>query len=900
MRKKLISPMTLATSVALTLAAPLYAKLQTTEPSVRYAEEFSAPAYLPQAAKSSAGQAAKGFAVVTTLQQKQLLDSALDYQVMAVKSSLLGKHYYLQQTYAGIPIVQQGAVASFSHKNGALYKMHDFSLSLSALEIESPSQKAFSEKLAVNKAWDYLVPQGELLSLPKVELVYLQKGKSLVLAYQVDLSLSEPMGAWRQYVALSSGKVVRALRLDRPHKASSATLGIGGKLTARHGLSKRQSYAQAELQLQTKMAQQRTASTATRAIVDGTGQVFDPDPRTTLNDASLEDRSASALFDPAYQTRVLRDITLDDVDGTFALIGPYVQIIDFEAPTTRPTTTADGNWVGKRGEATFYDAMTYYHIDENQRYLRDLGFTGDRAIQGGSIEVDADAANGDDNSYFNPIDNRLAFGHGGVPDNEDADVIIHEYGHAIHMDINPQWGGGDTGAIGEGFGDYWAASYSLGKTNGATFNPAWVFTWDGHNEYWPGRVLDRVDYRYDPTQTYEAHEMIDGQPDYSDELWSTPIYQAMLELVDAGVERAEVDQIIIEAQFGLGYGIAMPDMADSIVRTAYALYPNGPHAQTFAKWFEQMNMLGTQALALEAVVYTEAGINGVADPGETVSIKLPLTNPNIYSATAVSGELSSAANTIAILQDVSDYENLSGFATGSNIDDFQFKINEGLACGNDVSLSYAVNYELATDPAQPLTDNFTVTFNLGERELNSTASSESTAIPDNDPAGIRQTITVSGAGTRVDDLFRIYLDISHSYRGDLTIQLTSPEGTVVTLKSPDGDEAVANIVGYFPTDFVPAESLSAFDGQDLNGDWVLSISDNAADDVGTLNSWIIETSTPSVCEDIPTRDDERRDEAEKLLLGLAAILLFGIGAGSAPAWVIGLLLLAPLRRRRRD
>ncbi|MEZ4916786.1 MAG: hypothetical protein R2836_07345 [Chitinophagales bacterium] len=48
------------------------------------------------------------------------------------------------------------------------------------------------------------------------------------------------------------------------------------------------------------------------------------------------------------------------------------------------------------------------------------------------ISVDTHGNNGADNSFFSPATPlRLIFGEGGVDDAEDADVIIHEYGHAI-------------------------------------------------------------------------------------------------------------------------------------------------------------------------------------------------------------------------------------------------------------------------------------------------------------------------------------------------------------------------------------------------------------------------------------------------------------------------------------
>ena len=52
----------------------------------------------------------------------------------------------------------------------------------------------------------------------------------------------------------------------------------------------------------------------------------------------------------------------------------------------------------------------------------------------------------------------LRFGKGGVDDAEDAEVILHEYGHAIHDSQNFSFATEEAGAISEGFGDYWAVT----------------------------------------------------------------------------------------------------------------------------------------------------------------------------------------------------------------------------------------------------------------------------------------------------------------------------------------------------------------------------------------------------------------------------------------------------------
>lgn len=243
----------------------------------------------------------------------------------------------------------------------------------------------------------------------------------------------------------------------------------------------------------------------------------------------------------------------------------------------------------ERKNVAFNDAMTYVHIDRSIRYIESLGFTGNKVIFPKSIEVDANGLSGADNSHYIPSSRRLAFGHGCVDDNEDSDVILHELGHAIQHHINSNWMGGDTGAMGEGFGDYWAASYSVTTENGMDTNVNWVFKWDGHNDCWPGRKLDSFSPVYDSNRSYSAHSQVNGG--VSDELWSTPVFQAFLELYKRGVPRADIDKIILESHFGLGYGVKMSEMARSIVKTAKALFPNEDYDQVYTKHFKAMKML---------------------------------------------------------------------------------------------------------------------------------------------------------------------------------------------------------------------------------------------------------------------------------------------------------------------
>ena len=205
---------------------------------------------------------------------------------------------------------------------------------------------------------------------------------------------------------------------------------------------------------------------------------------------------------------------------------------------------------------------------------------------------------------------KITFGHGGAPDAEDADVILHEYAHALQYAIGPQttYGSGDTGAIAEGMADYWAASWSLRSEAGQLFLPNQVFQWDALG--WGGRQLDAKDVWYDPDQTYRAHQsfLVGEKPDFSnwtdedwdnwqpvfwsaDELWSRPLYLSLQRLLALGYLRHDMDKIVLESFFGLGSDITMRELAGVMVHTAHTLFPNGSHSEILKEEFEAVNIL---------------------------------------------------------------------------------------------------------------------------------------------------------------------------------------------------------------------------------------------------------------------------------------------------------------------
>jgi hypothetical protein len=99
-------------------------------------------------------------------------------------------------------------------------------------------------------------------------------------------------------------------------------------------------------------------------------------------------------------------------------------------------------------------------------------------------------------------------------------------------------------------------------------------------------------------------------------------------------------------------------------------------------------------------------------------------------------------------------------------------------------------------------------------------------VPDNSEEGLVSALTMSAEG--VIESLTLTAEITHSYRGDLTLTLTSPEGQTLTLWDREGRNA---------EDLSLELELPNFAGAQLKGEWLLHVYDTAEGDVGTLERW---------------------------------------------------------------
>jgi len=106
------------------------------------------------------------------------------------------------------------------------------------------------------------------------------------------------------------------------------------------------------------------------------------------------------------------------------------------------------------------------------------------------------------------------------------------------------------------------------------------------------------------------------------------------------------------------------------------------------------------------------------------------------------------------------------------------------------------------------------------------ANNTPVAIPDNNAAGIVSTINVPNQGVAFG--VTVSVNISHTWIGDLLLKLVSPSGKEHTLHNREGGSA---------DNIIKTWTLETFNGESIQGDWKLVVSDNVSLDTGTLNQW---------------------------------------------------------------
>ncbi|HEY5602409.1 MAG TPA: M36 family metallopeptidase [Gammaproteobacteria bacterium] len=444
-----------------------------------------------------------------------------DLKVVRTIHSLGAKHIFFQQRYAGKRIHRAYVTVHFDTKN-RIYLVKNRAVPGNKL----PRDTAFTltQAKAESRAKSTLRYKSRTISVADAEPMWFPQGKSLEPAWRIRMTVHRPREEWTIFIHARTGEILS--RYDNLALAPT-----------------------------------------------GRGFIFNPSPVTALgnHEALLtKKRAYKKVPEAAYHAVKLRDL-----DNSGYLDGKRV--------TTRATKKkrirrADHHYEIKSDQDGFEQVMAYHHINEAIRYLEQLGYRGKKAIFRKPIAVNATGTT-DDQSWYSPHDKQLTFGTGYIDDAEDAETILHELGHAIQDAICPNFGQSlEAAALGEGFGDYFAASY-FAEHKPNKYQHC-VMTWDG--------LLIGLEEALDPPclrqlknkHTYEDFVAKEEYEHSNGEIWSATLWN-IRELLGRDI----ADRIIIESHFQLDGFTTFARAARAIIDADRNLY-QGKHKIKLAKIFQ--------------------------------------------------------------------------------------------------------------------------------------------------------------------------------------------------------------------------------------------------------------------------------------------------------------------------
>ena len=353
--------------------------------------------------------------------------------------------------------------------------------------------------------------------------------------------------------------------------------------------------------------------------------VFNPDPLTSANisyGAPYYDNNdaTNSSLDAELQWK---DIDLKFENDTFYLENDYYFIKDLDAPNIAVVIAEKDTFSYDRSQSGFEDINAFYHLCNERNYILSLGFN---SLVNQPLYIDPHAHKGGDQSSFDEstTPDQLLFGQGGIDDAEDADVLVHEFGHFVSANAAPLSNNGqERKAVDEGFGDYLAASYSKSIN---TYNWSKVFNWDGNNGTWQGRTAETSKHYPEDYKGISMHR--DG------EMWSSTLMQ-----INADLGRKLTDSLVFQALFAQSTNTTMVDAAINLIDADTALF-NGKYYNIIYKRLQDRGFFPADDTSTTTTITEITIVNsGEFAKGNELQIQLPALGSGTIKLYDANGKL---------------------------------------------------------------------------------------------------------------------------------------------------------------------------------------------------------------------------------------------------------------------
>lgn len=450
-----------------------------------------------------------------------------DLTLAQEKSSLLGPQYVFAQHHRGIP-VHDGELKVLFDKDGHIISINNSYVPLTQA-VDSVPAITRGEAVAAGRRHSEQhhgpLQSADEAPAPIANLVIYAGEGSPTLAWQVIHHSWGP--TWEMFLDAKTGGTLKSATDINRYAPTFTTTGSGNLFR-------------------------------TNAVV----AAGNPNLRDNKDASSLLDISGNTLVSPTYQINV----ALQKLRGNGYLDGQWAS----SSASKKRVYSSNNQFLFDRSSNGFGETMGYYWITFAQQRIQDLGFTNINNRQQ-IFSIDRYTK---DNSYYSVSTKEIAFGTGGVDDSEDAELIWHEYGHAIQDDIVPGFGTtAESGAMGEGFGDYWSGT--LGdQYNTISLGPSKISEniclaeWDSTTYRNPATPGDPTCLRrLDGTKLYPG-DMV-GEVHDDGEIWSAALWQIRAAL---GADKA--DRVILQHHILLPKDASFNAAANALIQTACGLKYN--------------------------------------------------------------------------------------------------------------------------------------------------------------------------------------------------------------------------------------------------------------------------------------------------------------------------------------
>ena len=657
--------------------------------------------------------------------------------------------------------------------------------------------------------------QGTPTETADPELVWVQSGDELVLAWRVGVRTTDPTGSWQVLIDASTGDTLTAAqaapdrRVPLPEVPGDAALA--------------------------RVARASTKATAAQADGDQcdlpdapSACVFLPDPiygsggqLTTPTDANqfLVGEELQGLTDPS----------------SGQLVGEFVNADPEGAPVDAPDEP-DARWGQGRSQPGFENAMAYYWIDRVQREIQDLGFTDLRNESFPVFGVDPQTV---DNAFYDGSEIVLGVGSDGINEGEDATGIIHEYGHAVLDAQAPGLlQGQEAGAYHEGFGDLLAFLTTVDlRTGNDQVDAGCLFAWAENNSCIRRIDDDKV---YPTDVVNEVHE--DGT------IYSGAIFDIFTELLaQDGIDVADCpgsdacdsvrDRVLttlIASNNYLNANITLPDVAAAYVSTNNANF-GGDDADLIDSVFADHGLGGGSSNTIDA----DGNDTGTANDS-TASVAFEITHTYRGDLDVTVGVTDAEGSDLCepiVVHEPDSTDSAQDMSGELDISDSE--------CTQFLPPSADQLWFLRAEDTLPQDEGQIVSFTVFDGDTPYPALGLPKPIADADPSGTvaitdGSTDTVDTSTGTTDDVSGdgpfMSIELTHTYTGDLSIRagVGQSDGTTlcsVQVLEPDpneggdgglsGDIDLSDCADQYPPD---AEHL-----------WFLQVIDTADLDSGTVD-----------------------------------------------------------------